>query len=141
MGSAAFPFPGGWDDPGAAPVQVPLRLYETTVGPQWVDYNGHMSEWCYLLVMGDSSDAFFRYIVSGMRNAVLAITRERMLALINDEAYRIFAVTPRRTDLGRPVADVLHEHPEVRASREIRERPDGEVCNEHGLREVPQQQT
>jgi signal transduction histidine kinase len=48
-----------------------------------------------------------------MRNAVLAITRERMLALINDEAYRIFGVTPRRTDLGRPVADVLHDHPEV----------------------------
>jgi acyl-CoA thioester hydrolase len=54
--------PGGWDDPGAAPLPAPLRLYEATVGPQWVDYNGHMSEWCYLLVMGDSSDAFFRYI-------------------------------------------------------------------------------
>ncbi len=54
--------PGGWDDPAAAPIPAPLRLYEATVGPQWVDYNGHMSEWCYLLVMGDSSDAFFRYI-------------------------------------------------------------------------------
>jgi signal transduction histidine kinase len=62
---------------------------------------------------GNIDDAFFRYIVSGMRNAVLAITRERMLALINDEAYRIFGVTPRHTDLGRPIADVLHEHPEV----------------------------
>jgi len=54
--------PGGWDDPSAAPVPAPLRLYEATVGQQWVDYNGHMSEWCYLLVMGDSSDAFFRYV-------------------------------------------------------------------------------
>jgi acyl-CoA thioesterase FadM len=27
-----------------------------------VDYNGHMSESCYLLVFGDSSDAFFRFI-------------------------------------------------------------------------------
>ena len=54
--------PGGWDDPGAAPIPAPLRLYEATVRPQWVDYNGHMSEWCYLLVMGDSSDAFFRYV-------------------------------------------------------------------------------
>src|SRR5205085_8815253 len=62
---------------------------------------------------GNIDDAFFRYIVSGMRNAVLAITRERMLALINDEAYRIFGVTPRPTDLGGPIADVLHEHPEV----------------------------
>jgi signal transduction histidine kinase len=62
---------------------------------------------------GNIDDAFFRHIVAGMRNGVLAMTRERTLALINDEAYRIFGVTPRRTDLGRPVADVLHEHPEV----------------------------
>jgi acyl-CoA thioesterase FadM len=39
-----------------------LRLHRATVGPDWVDYNGHMSEWCYLLAMGDSSDAFFRFI-------------------------------------------------------------------------------
>ncbi len=52
----------GWDDPAVAPVPAPLRLYRTAVRPEWVDYNGHMSEWCYLLVMGDSSDAFFRYL-------------------------------------------------------------------------------
>jgi carnitine 3-dehydrogenase len=27
-----------------------------------VDYNGHMSEWCYLLAFGDNADAFFRYV-------------------------------------------------------------------------------
>jgi acyl-CoA thioester hydrolase len=54
--------PGGWDDPAAEPIPAPLALHEVTVGPEWVDYNGHMSEWCYLLVMGDSSDAFFRYV-------------------------------------------------------------------------------
>src|SRR5262245_22318089 len=37
-----------------------------------------------------TNDAFFRHIVSGMRNGVLAITRDGRLALINDEAYRIF---------------------------------------------------
>ena len=58
-------------------------------------------------------DAFFRYIVSGMRNGVLAITRDGTLALINDEAYRIFGVTAQPTDLGRPVADVLRERPDV----------------------------
>jgi len=62
---------------------------------------------------GDVKDAFFRYIVAGMRNGVLALTREGMLALINDEAYRIFGITPRRTDLGRPIGDVLRDHPEV----------------------------
>jgi signal transduction histidine kinase len=62
---------------------------------------------------GDSSDTFFRYIVSGMRNGVLAYTREGTLALINDEAYRIFDLEPKETDLGRPVAEVLRAHPEV----------------------------
>lgn len=49
-----------WDD--AAPIPAPLRLHETTVSPRWVDYNGHLSESCYLLVFGDSADAFFRYL-------------------------------------------------------------------------------
>lgn len=44
------------------PARAPLRLYETAVPPEWVDYNGHMSEWCYLLAVGDAMDAFFRYV-------------------------------------------------------------------------------
>jgi carnitine 3-dehydrogenase len=49
-----------WD--ANAPIAAPLCLHRPTVRPEWVDYNGHMSESCYLLVFGDSSDAFFRYI-------------------------------------------------------------------------------
>jgi acyl-CoA thioester hydrolase len=49
-----------WDD--AAAVDAPLRLHRTAVRAEWVDYNGHMSEWCYLLVFGDNADAFFRFI-------------------------------------------------------------------------------
>jgi signal transduction histidine kinase len=60
-----------------------------------------------------SDDAFFRHIVAGMRNGVLAITRDGALALINAEAYRIFGVTPRPSDLGRPFAEVLRDHHEV----------------------------
>jgi acyl-CoA thioester hydrolase len=48
-----------WD--AAAPVPAPLCLHKTAVRPDWVDYNGHMSESCYLLVFGDSADAFFRF--------------------------------------------------------------------------------
>ena len=58
-------------------------------------------------------DAFFRHIVSGMRNGVLAITRDGRLAVINDEAYRIFAVTPQPDDPGQPLAVVLEQHPDV----------------------------
>ena len=43
-------------------VAAPLALHETPVRPEWVDYNGHMSESCFLLVFGDASDALFRYI-------------------------------------------------------------------------------
>ena len=60
-----------------------------------------------------TTDAFFRHIVSGMRNGALAITRDGRLALINDEAYRIFAVTPHADDMGRPVSVVLKDHPDV----------------------------
>ncbi|MGH3424038.1 MAG: thioesterase family protein [Nocardioidaceae bacterium] len=49
-----------WDD--SADIEAPLRLHRTRVQPRWVDYNGHMSESCYLLVFGDNTDAFFRYI-------------------------------------------------------------------------------
>lgn len=49
-----------WDP--AAPIEAPLRLHRSTVAAQWVDYNGHMSESCFLLVFGDSADAFFRFI-------------------------------------------------------------------------------
>ncbi len=45
-----------------APIAAPLCLIEPPVRHEWVDYNGHMSESCFLLVFGDNSDAFFRYI-------------------------------------------------------------------------------
>ena len=49
----------GWD--ADAPIEAPLRLHETTVIPPWCDYNGHMSESSYLLIVGDNADAFFRF--------------------------------------------------------------------------------
>ena len=49
----------GWDPD--APIDAPLRLHEATVVGAWCDYNGHMSESSYLLVVGDNADAFFRY--------------------------------------------------------------------------------
>ncbi|MGA8246717.1 MAG: thioesterase family protein [Nocardioides sp.] len=52
--------PGAWDD--AAEIEAPLRLHRTIAPPEWMDYNDHMSESCYLLAFGDSADAFFRYL-------------------------------------------------------------------------------
>jgi len=58
-------------------------------------------------------DAFFRHIVAGMRNGILAITRAGNVALLNEEGYRIFGVEPQDDDLGKPVAEVLRAHPDV----------------------------
>ena len=38
-----------------------LRLLETQVRPEWIDYNGHMTDSRYLQVFGDATDALFRY--------------------------------------------------------------------------------
>src|SRR5437764_510460 len=58
---------------GASPIAAPLGLYETTVPADWLDYNGHMSEWCYLLLVGLAADAFFRFI--GIDEAYRAVAR------------------------------------------------------------------
>jgi acyl-CoA thioester hydrolase len=45
-----------------APIAAPLTLHRAAVPPEWVDYNGHMSESCYLRLVGDGADAFFRFV-------------------------------------------------------------------------------
>src|SRR2546428_12771196 len=58
-------------------------------------------------------DRFFRHIVSSMRNGVIAIRRDGSLALMNDEAYRIFSLTRDDADVGRPFKDVLRSRPDI----------------------------
>ena len=48
-----------------------------------------------------------------MRNGVLAIHRDGTLALVNDEGYRIFAVTRASDDIGRPFSEVFRVRPEL----------------------------
>ena len=45
----------------AADGSAPLRLVETQVRPEWLDYNGHMTDSRYLQVFGDATDALLRY--------------------------------------------------------------------------------
>jgi PAS domain S-box-containing protein len=58
-------------------------------------------------------DRFFRQIVTNMRNGVIAIHRDGSVALMNDEAYRIFSLTPRADDVGRSVSEVFADRPDV----------------------------
>lgn len=42
-------------------IPAPFRLDGVRVAPEWTDYNQHLTESAYLLIMGESSDAFFRF--------------------------------------------------------------------------------
>ena len=43
-------------------IDAPLTLYQSTVPADWLDYNGHMTESAYLLLVGNAADTFFRYV-------------------------------------------------------------------------------
>jgi signal transduction histidine kinase len=58
-------------------------------------------------------DRFFRDMVRGLRNGVLAITRDCRVAVMNDIAYRVLGLKPRPTDVGRPLQHVLRDHPDL----------------------------
>lgn len=58
-------------------------------------------------------DTFYRHLVSSLRTGVLAITREGLIAVINDIAYRSLGIAPRAGDLGRHFSEVLGDCPEV----------------------------
>jgi signal transduction histidine kinase len=58
-------------------------------------------------------DRFFRHLVGSMRNGVIAIHRNGALALMNDEAYRIFSLTRQPGDCGRPFSEVFRQRPDL----------------------------
>jgi acyl-CoA thioesterase FadM len=127
----------GWDARRSIP--APLALHACTVKPEWTDYNGHMSESAYLLVFGDSSDAFFRFV--GVDEAYRAIgfslytidTRIRNLAelhageplrltlqLVDLDSKRLHIfhrMTHRGTDAEVAVAEQTLAHVDIRARR------------------------
>ncbi len=42
--------------------RAPLRLLDTVVRPEWIDYNRHMSDFRYAQLFGDAMDALFRQV-------------------------------------------------------------------------------
>ena len=119
-------------------IPAPLRLYGTSVAAEWADYNGHMSESCYLLVFGDGADAFFRffgvdedYRASG-RSLFTAETHLRhlrecragdrlrlTLQVLGVDAKRLHIVHEMLADAGEAVAtaEQLLLHVDTRAGR------------------------
>jgi signal transduction histidine kinase len=62
---------------------------------------------------GGIDGAFYKHIVTGMRNGVLAITREGTLALINDIACEVLGLPGAENQLGRPIADAFRDQPDI----------------------------
>jgi carnitine 3-dehydrogenase len=67
-----------WQRAAPVPVPVPvpgdgvpaaddglLHLHKVIVGPDWIDYNGHMTEYRYLEVLADTTDVFLPLIGAG----------------------------------------------------------------------------
>ena len=64
-GCTRMPAPGrgpSWPrQPAAGAKAGALELLEIEVRPEWIDYNGHMTDSRYLQVFGDATDAVFRF--------------------------------------------------------------------------------
>ena len=92
---------------------APLRLYETAVRPEWVDYNGHMSEAFYVLVFGYTTDALLDFI--GMdagyreRSGMSLYTLEAHISYLREvrEAEPL-ATTTQLLDLDHKRVHVFH---------------------------------
>ena len=56
-----------------------LSLHAEPVRPEWIDYNGHLSEAYYVLVFGNATDAL--YEVHGAGRAAIYIALHLTLGL------------------------------------------------------------
>lgn len=145
------------------PIPAPLRLHETEVDAEWADYNGHMSESCYLLVFGDGADAFFRFFgvdedyraggrslftaethLRHMREARVGDRLRLTLQVLGVDAKRLHIVHEMLDDVGQLVASAeqLLLHVDTGAGR-VAPFPDeiaarlGEIRAAHAALPVP----
>jgi carnitine 3-dehydrogenase len=81
----------------------PLRLHETCVRPEWIDYNGHMTDFRYLQVFGDATDALLRY--AGLDEAYRRSGRA-MYTVDSHITYKAEAYSQERLYVSTRVADV-----------------------------------
>ncbi len=77
------------DTPDDVDPTQPLRLHATVVDPSWIDYNGHMTEFRYLQVFADATDAFLRHVgvdAEYLRHGASAFTVESHLRHLHEVA-------------------------------------------------------
>jgi signal transduction histidine kinase len=60
-----------------------------------------------------ATENFFRDLVWGLRNGLLAILRDGTVTVMNDVAYQILGLERRASDIGKPFKEVLQNQQEV----------------------------
>jgi acyl-CoA thioester hydrolase len=100
---------------------TPLVLHRAQILPEWVDYNGHMSEAYYVLVFGHATDAFLDHI--GMDDA----TRQRTgTSLYTVEAHIHYLQEAHEGEALSVATRLLgHDVKRVHLHHELRREPDG----------------
>jgi carnitine 3-dehydrogenase len=108
----------------AVDLSRPLRLHDTTVPPEWIDYNGHVHESRFLQVFADATDALLRFVgidaeylaaggsyytvethLSHLRPAFAADRLHVTTQLLGHDAKRLHLFhSLHRTDDGEPLA-------------------------------------
>jgi len=103
-------------------LSAPLPLHSAVVLPEWVDYNGHMTEFRYLHVFGDATDAFLTTI--GMNAEYMAAGRS--IYTVETHLRHIAEV-----HVGRPLAVVTqllgHDEKRIRIAHIMRDGESGTV--------------
>src|SRR5688572_5018403 len=59
------------------------------------------------------ADSFFRDLVWGLRNGLIAVLRDGTVTVMNDVAYQILGLEKRPSDIGKPFKEVLQNQQEV----------------------------
>ncbi len=60
-------------------IDAPLALYETSIRPEWLDWNDHMNVAYYVLVFDKATDELFRFV--GVAERYIEARRHTMFAL------------------------------------------------------------
>jgi carnitine 3-dehydrogenase len=130
----------GLPESGAnATAAEPLLLVSTVVRPEWVDYNGHMSDFRYGQLFGDAMDALYRqvgvdaayrasgrmfYTVESHTTHVAEakvgepVTVRTQILKVDEKRLQVFHTVRRRTD-GAVLAtgEQLHLHVDSKAAK------------------------
>ena len=64
-------------------------------------------------VNAGAADSFFRDLVWGLRNGLIAVLRDGTVTVMNDVAYQILGLEKRPSDIGKPFKEVLQNQQDV----------------------------